>query len=398
MWRGAPAFVFVLLTWVVGTTVVAGAGVTELAPWLVRFTGGLKGVYTPVEGRPLVWSLAWFQSEGTERSGEVMVTGPDMALRVALNFNEADNRLLWRVTEGRVDLAAWLPALAERPELGGILAGVAATGELMIAGAGEWAADAPKGQLSVTWTDGSLRNAEQDWALEGVSVNAGGEVADLVTGRVPLALDVRTITTGRFGARALTVRAAFVEGSRVEVAAAAVEIAGGRVTAKPFAAALAEPKLSVEIAMERVGLQDVAALVPDFLAEGRGRVNGAVRINWSETDGIGVGGGYLGIDPGERAEVRFRPNPGLLTSSLPPDVLRLYPGLTNLEMGQATLLAEQFDVRLSPEGDAEGRSATVVIAGGPVDKTLKAPLVLTINVRGPLAPLVTFGSKIGVRK
>jgi hypothetical protein len=394
MWRGATAFVFALLTWVSGTTAASGAGWAEPVPWLVRFTGGLKGVYTPVEGRPLAWSLAWSQSAGAERCGEITVTGPDLALRVELNFNVADNRLRWRVTEGRGDLAAWLAALATRPELQGMLAGMTATGELVFAGSGEWTGDAPTGRWSVNWTGGTVRNTEQNWALEDVSFNAGGDVADLLAGRLPLALEVRTIMTGRFGARALAVRAVLAEGSRVEVASAAVEIAGGRVTTKPFVVELAEPKLDVEIAMERVGLQDVAALVPEFLAEGRGRVNGAVRIGWNEADGPSVGSGWLGIDPGERAEVRFRPNPGLLTSSLPADVLRLYPGLTNVEMGRATLLAEQFDVRLSPEGDGEGRSATVVIAGGPVDKTLKAPMVLNINVRGPLSPLITFGSKI----
>jgi hypothetical protein len=68
-----------------------------------------------------------------------------------------------------------------------------------------------------------------------------------------------------------------------------------------------------------------------------------------------------------------------------------------VEMGQASLLAERFEVRIDPDGDAEGRTATVNIVGGPVDKTLKAPLVLTINVRGPLAPLIKFGSTPGLQ-
>jgi hypothetical protein len=394
MWRGAAALVVMLGVCVPGAPAARATEFAEVLSWLGRLQAGVKGVYTPVEERPLTWNLAWSPAEGVTRRGEIAVTGPDVALRVALDFDAAENRLSWRVTEGRVDLAAWLPALATKPELAEMLAGLTATGALVVAGEGTVKDDDVAGELSATWTDGTLRNAEQDWALEGVSVRAGGDVAELVAGRVPLALEVRTITTERFGARALAVRAALAEEARIDVASATVEIAGGRVTAKPFEVVLAEPKLGVDLAMERVGLQDVAALVPDFLADGRGRVNGAVRINWSQAAGIDVGSGYLKIDPSERAEVRFRPNPGLLTSSLPPQVLELYPGLTNVEMGKATLLAEQLEVRLSPEGDAEGRSATVVIAGGPVDKTLKAPLVLKINVRGPLAPLVTFGSNI----
>jgi hypothetical protein len=396
MWRGAAALVVMLGVCVPGAPSARAKEFAEVVSWLGRLQAGVKGTYAPAEAKVVDWRLAWAENggEGAARRGEIAVTGPGVTLRMKLELFEQEQRLRWRVNEGRVDLGAWLPVLAARPELADALAGITATGELVIAGAGEWTGEAVKGEMTVALNDAVLRNAEQDWALEGVSVSVGGDVADLVAGRVPLALDVRTITTGRFGARALAVRAALAEWARIDVASATVEIAGGRVTAKPFVVALAQPKLAVDLAMERVGLQDVAALVPDFLADGRGRVNGAVRINWSQAAGIDVGSGYMEIDPSERAEVRFRPNPGLLTSTLPPQVLELYPGLTNVEMGKATLLAEQLEVRLSPEGDAEGRSATVVIAGGPVDKTLKAPLVLRINVRGPLAPLVTFGSNI----
>jgi len=399
--RAAVTLVLVLTAWCAGVLTASGAtgaGLAEAAPWLVRLTGGLKGVYAPVEGRPLAWSLAWSPVEGTKRSGEIVVTGADCVVRVALDFDAADNRLGWRVKEGRVDLAAWLPALAKRPELATALEGMTATGTLVITGEGAIKGEEISGALNVTWTEGTLSHAEQGWSLEGVSIRAGGDVAELAKGHVPVEVDVRTISTGRFGARALKVRASLAGFSLAEVLLVYVEIAGGQVVAKPFSFELREPKLGVDISMERVGLQDIAALVPDFLADGRGRVNGAVRINWSESDGLSLGAGYILIDPSERAEVRFRPNPGLLTSSLPPDVLALYPGLTNVEMGKATLLAERFEVRLSPEGDVEGRSATVVIVGGPQDKTLKAPLVLTINVRGPLAPLIKIGSAIGGSK
>jgi hypothetical protein len=395
--RAAKAFVFVLLTWVSGLTGASGAGLTELAPWLVRLTGGLKGVYTPVEGRPLAWSLAWSPAEGTQRRGEVLVTGPDLALRVALNFDAAENQLSWRVVEGRVDLAAWLPALATRPELAEMLKGMAATGALLIAGEGAVKDDVITGAMSVSWDDGTLGNAEQGWTLEGVTIRAGGDVSELTKGTVPMEVYVRTISTGRFGARALKVRAALADFALAEIASVDVEIAGGRVTTKPFVVALSEPKLGVDISMEKVGLQDIAALVPDILADGRGRVNGAVRINWSKAAGVSLGTGNIIIDPSERAELRFRPNPGLLTGSLPPAILKYYPGLTNVEMGQASLLAERFEVRISPDGDDDGRTATVNIEGGPVDKTLKAPLVLSINVRGPLAPLIKFGSTPGLK-
>ena len=397
--RAAVTLGLVLLAWCAGaprTSGAGGAGLAELAPWLVRFTGGLKGIYTPVEGRPLAWNLAWSPAEGVTRRGEITVTGADCAVRVALEFDAAENRLRWRVTEGRVDLAAWLPALATRAELAEMLSGMSATGALIISGEGEVNDGGVAGALNATWADGTLSHAEQGWSLEGVSIRAGGDAGELAKGRVPLELDVRKIKTARFGARALKVRAMLGDFETVEVTSSEVEIAGGKVIARPFAVRVSTPRLEVDIEMIRVGLQDVAALVPDFLADGRGRVNGAVHISWNETDGVTLGAGNISIDPSERAELRFRPNPGLLTGSLPQAVLKYYPGLANVEMGQAALLAERFDVRFSPDGDADGRTATVNIAGGPVDRSLKAPLVLTINVRGPLAPLIKFGSTPGL--
>jgi hypothetical protein len=395
MKRGAAALLMMLWTGAGWIVPVHGMEMAEVVPWLVRLQGGVEGTYTPAEGREVNWRLAWAGGEGATRRGEIAVTGPGLELRVELGFFGDQGRLHWKVDAGRVDLAQWLPVLAKRPELADTLAGLTATGSVVVAGEGEWTGGVAKGELKVTLSDAGVGNAEQGWALEGVSIEAGGDVAELLAGRVPLALDVRTITTGRFGARALAVRATLVDFETAEVAVD-VEIAGGTVRAKPFRVAMTEPKLDVAIAMERVGLQDVAALIPDLLADGRGRVNGAAVVRWSEADGLSLGAGHITIDPSERAELRFSPNPGLLTGSLPPAILKLYPGLTNLEMGKAALLAERFEVKMSPEGDAEGRTATVNIAGGPVDRTLKAPLVLTINVRGPLAPLIKFGSTSGL--
>lgn len=394
--RASVALGLVLLAWCAGAPRTSGAGLAELAPWLVRFSGGLKGIYTPVEGRPLTWNLAWSPAEGATRRGEITVTGADVAVRVRLEFAAEENRLHWRVTEGRADLAAWLPALATRAEWAQILSGLSATGAVVISGEGTVKGEVVTGGLKATWAEGSLSHAEQGWSLEGVEVNTGGDADALANGCVPLEVSVRTIKTARFGARALKVRAMLKEFETAEVTAAEVEIAGGKVTARPFAFTVREPRLEADIEMMRVGLQDVAALVPDFVADGRGRVNGAVHIGWNETDGVTLGAGNISIDPSERAELRFRPNPGLLTGSLPQAVLKYYPGLVNVEMGQAALLAERFDVRFSPDGDAEGRTATVNIAGGPVDRSLKAPLVLTIHVRGPLAPLIKFGSTPGM--
>lgn len=385
-----------------GTTEAAGGGkeagvgvsLAQIMPLLARMSGELKGVYTPVEGRALTWSAGLAAAGGTLRTGEVVVRGPDAVVRVALQLDTATGRMTWRVAEGRIDLGAWLVALASRPELAA-LAGTTATGFLEITGEGEWIDGKPTGTVAMTWREGTVRNDAQGWSLAGVTVQAGGEVAALAGGRVPVEVKVGTISTGRFGARNLTIKAALMDFNRADVAGVEVEAAGGWLRAAPFSMELSEPKIGVDLTMERVGLQDVAALVPEVLVDGRGRVNGAVRFNWSHADGPSVGRGHITLDTSEVAHVRLKPNPGLLTGSLPPQVLNYYPGLIQLETGESPLLASRLDVRLSPEGDENGRSVVVQLAGEPVNPSIKAPLVLTVNVKGPLGPLLKFGMGMG---
>ena len=406
--RAATAFVFVLLTWVAGTTVVSGAGLTELAPWLVRFTGGLKGVYTPVEGRPLAWSLSWSQSKGTERSGEVTVTGPDLALRVALNFNATGNRLSWRVIEGRVDLAAWLPALATRPELAEALQGMAATGALVITGEGAVKGEEVTGLLSVAWADGTLSNAEQGWTLEGVNICVRGDMAELTKGCVPVEVDVRTISTGRFGARNLSIKARLNDGDRVEVQSVRVEIAGGEVTAEPFAVSLESRKVGVDLAMSRVGLQDLIVFAPTTLSEARGRINGRLRLDWSPVDGVQVGVGELTLDKSEPTMLRLVSTPGFLTKQVPVRLVLFpklgplkwlfapknpsYPTLKEIELGKLGMRMDALEVRLTPEGDASGRSASVYIRARPEREGGSVrEVIFKVNVAGPLAEVLRIG-------
>jgi len=60
-------------------------------------------------------------------------------------------------------------------------------------------------------------------------------------------------------------------------------------------------------------------------------------------------------------------------------------------------VARELEIRLTPEGDAEGRTARVRLKGGPADPALRAPVELEVNVRGPLDSLVQFSTHHRVR-
>ena len=73
-------------------------GADSLMRLLPLLTGNLQGVVTPIEGRPLTWSLALPQAGGGGvRKGEAKITGQDMSLKIAVEFDPEARRLRWRV-------------------------------------------------------------------------------------------------------------------------------------------------------------------------------------------------------------------------------------------------------------------------------------------------------------
>jgi hypothetical protein len=280
---------------------------------MMRVDGELRGVFAPVPERPLAWRLSLSPIAGDVRTGELAVSGTDFELRVVVELRAATGELRWRIAEGRVDLASWVPALAARPGLSSWLAGLAATGRATISGEGAWTRRSATGGLRVEVVDATLRNESQGWSVEGVTLRAGAEVADLVEGNVAFELGAGTISTSRFGARAFSTSGAVDAFDRVKVGSARIEIAGGEVMAEPFAFSLAAPSLATTLVMSRVGLQDLVVFVPTALSEARGRINGRLRLGLTPEAGIEVATGELSLDESEPTTLRLVSPPGFLT-------------------------------------------------------------------------------------
>lgn len=381
-------------------------GVTE---WWPLLTGNTRGTFTPVEGRPLAWSAVWADAGAETRRGEVEVTGLDFRLRVSVLLDLRTNRMRWRVEEGRIELASWVPALAGRAEFA-MLAGMAATGAVEITGEGGLAAGVPSGQLNLVW-QGTLKNEAQDWSIEGVVLRAGGDVDALLKEDVPVELSVKTMATSRFGARNLEVGGVLKNFARVDVAKAQIEIAGGDVSAKPFSVALADPALSVKLAMRRVGLEDLVVFVPATFSEVHGRVNGDLQLDWNSKDGVQVGAGTLVLEKSEPTTVRLTAAPGFLTDSVPvrftlapawlgplADLFSpanpAYPTLQAIELGKLGLRVETLEARLTPGGDEKGRTASVFIRALPQKPggAVKS-VTFQVNLSGPLAEVLRLGAR-----
>lgn len=375
-----------------GACALAPASALELPP-IDGSLGGRINVRVLPGAPELEWRLVARTPEPGERTMEIELSGTGTRLAANATLNAATGAGAWTLTTAEFLAAAWLPVFAAQLGVDGDA--VKAGGVIEVAGGGEIRGGDSTGRLSLGWRDGRMENADEGWVLDGVGFRGDFLVsaADVsVRSDGPFELTVDTITTRRFGARNLVVRAVLENASTLLVREARIEIAGGDVALDPFTLPLSPLRLDVTLRLTRVGLQDLAALVPEALAEASGRVDGVVGLRWSDADGLRIGAGHLAVRKDEPAQVRLAPTPGLISASLPDTVLEYYPGLSQIETGVVPLRADRLEVTLTPDGDEDGRTAHVQLEGGPVDPRLRAPIHLTVNVRGPLESLIKLGT------
>jgi hypothetical protein len=374
-------------------------GVVRLpAADLPSIEGALAGDFMPtlLPGAPsLHWTVTVQPTKAGEHRVVLAAAGPGTHGRVELTLDPATGNGDWKVIDAGLQASSWSPALAQRLGLG---ANVAATGEWIVNGQGVLRASKPSGTIAIAWHNGSLGDAEAGWQLDGVTFE--GEFAfDVATRSFKSArqatLTVQTITTKRFGARQLRLAAMLRDGDRVALDSASVEIAGGTVTADPAVVLLRPVDVQLDLRLSRIGLQDLVQFVQKVVLDATGRVDGQLHLGWSKATGPTIGAGAFVLSPGETADVTVAPSPGLITSSISPklnDVLpALLPALKRIEMGEAPLRAQLLDLTITPNGDQEGRTATVHLQGEPTDTNLHAPVDLVVNYRGPLNLLLKFG-------
>ncbi|HVS52809.1 MAG TPA: YdbH domain-containing protein [Opitutaceae bacterium] len=377
--------------WILFACIVACARVTRADDLsLPLVSGELAGDYTPLNlpGAPtLHWKLALAAGAGDTRAMTLAVDGPGTALRSTLELADMASGT-WRIEEAQAEIAPWFAALV--PRLGREFAGAAASGHIELRGEGSWRDGALGGRGVLTLREAHLDDPAHKLSLDGVTLDL--TIADLTTRRSAPAQTL-TWTGGRYDVVQLGAgRVVFaVTGDEVRVAEATLAAFGGELRLGEFVVSLARPEFAVTARAIGLDVQQLLPLLPPVLADAHGRVDGELAVK-RDASGLQIGAGRLALRAGESADLRLAPRPGLLSASLPPTVLKYYPGLGQIETGQIPLRADLLEVEFTPEGDAEGRTASVHLAGGPVDPKLRAPVDLVVNVRGPLQSLLKLGT------
>lgn len=359
-------------------------------------------------GEVLDWDVELVAGRDGKLHGRAETSAEGLKVAAVADIDAVSGTGTWRLVEGTVDANVWINKLLVQfaPEIGT----VTTAGMVRLSGAGTIGADGPEGEIEVAWTGETVKATWNEVVLSGVELKGRVELKAGTVAGAPFELRVGNISTVRFGARNLSATGRLEGTERLAVESAAVEIAGGRVRAEPFALSLAKPELRVRLAMERVGLQDVVALVPQAgLADARGRVGGDIVVTWTEAEGVGLGEGRLTMDREEPATVTLTAAPGFLTGQMPakfdwvPDWLGplkrwlaldnpAYPELKAIEMGRAQLAVDSFETRITPEGDGAGRSASVLVRAHPVvGRSVVKTLTFEVNVAGPLKDVLHIG-------
>jgi hypothetical protein len=401
-----------LTAFTLGVMVVGVARPNEftLPPISGELSGEVKPLQVPNAPR-LKWTVAVQPAEKSSEARVVNATlqGEGTRLRANLNLT-AKAQGTWQIEEGEIDVATWFSAATELDPTA--LSGLTAKGTAQLQGGGAVREGQPEGTVTVTIRQGRLENATAGWALEGVALTAEllVEAHGLRVRSVkPFDLTIATITTPRFGARNVFVRGLLKENHTIEFSEARVEIAGGAVTLEPTTLTFSPMAVEAMLHIANVGMEDIAALVPAGLSAAHGRIDGDVRLGWSADGGFRVGKGDLTLGHSEPATVQLAPTPGFLTRTMPKRFEPLpawtgplskwlsadnpvYTDMEAIELGRAPLRVESLQVRLTPEGDEYGRTATVRMVARPVKADAGVKSVnIDVNVAGPLDALFEFG-------
>ncbi|MBL9215980.1 MAG: YdbH domain-containing protein [Opitutaceae bacterium] len=311
--------------------------------------------------------------------------GPGLALQAAGSYDLGQDALEFQVTEAALDLQPWqqfVQRLVVLPggdwELAGRLTGRAQ---------GRWAGSELAVGGEVALADGRVRYARRDVTAEGIEARLDiKDLPRLVT--KPGTLRVREIRVGQLTLAALDAEVAFESRERIVVPRLSLAALGGTVAAEPFRYTLSQRVLEAAVTVDGISIEQVMALTRDLPAQATGRVDGRFPIRLDDS-GLRLGTGWLALQPGVYAEVQFNAT-GLLTRGVAPGHPS-YAVLKKIESGLLKLKIGELRLDIRPPDAPPGRTAQLHLTGSPVDPDVKAPVILDLNVNGPLEKLLNLG-------
>lgn len=390
MARFRPCFLVLLL----GVAAARSATLPPPSEWkLPPVDGEIAGEFnaTTLGGAPpLNWKLTTRTEKPRERTIDFRIEGQGLRLHCDARVDPLGEGS-WRIAEAEISLAEWGPWLL--PRFAPDLVGASVSGMLQVQGEGTWRGGVLGGRVSLSLREGRIDDPVHTLLLEGISVDV--QVSDLAARRT-VSEQIFTWRSGRYDVVALGVgRIEFaLDGDQLRVKEAAIDVFGGELRIGSLVMSTRRPEFAVTAQMNGVELDQIMFLLPPLLSEARGKVDGEVELK-RDAAGIQIGNGRMALRQSESADLRLATKQGWLSTSLPPVIMKYFPGFRKIETGEIPIRARVLEMTFTPLGDAAGRTAWVHLAGGPSDPELTAPIDATFNVYGPLDQLVKIGADLG---
>jgi len=324
-------------------------------------------------------------------SGSVTAKGPGLEFRGSGRYDTAAKAVEFQLRDIALDLAQWRGFVQRMVALPGgtwELAGKF-TGEAEGKMAGKELAATARVQLR----EGRAKHAGTGVALEGIEADLDFTDLDHFRSKAG-GVKASKLTTGDLVLSDIAATIEFTSPDGVTVHAAACSALGGKVTTEPFKLLPSQRELAATLLLDGIDVEHVLELTEDVPGKAVGKVDGKLPIRVDD-GGLRLGTGWLELKKGVYAELQFNAQ-GLLTRGIEPKS-PTFAVMRKIESGLLRLKLAELRLDVRPPDVPAGRSATLHLAGEPVDPQVKAPVRLDLNVNGPIEALLNLGLNSRVR-
>lgn len=368
----------------------SNGGAASTQPWQapledLSVDGQLVVKAAGVPPQELAVKIAAHLTPGKTWEASVQADGPGFALQGEATYDVGQDDLRFKVPSVSLDVKTWEGFVRRLVVIPG--GGWEAEGKFTGAAEGRLAGKELTTTGTVQLKEGRAKNDTLGVNAEGIELTLEfTDFAKVIT--KPGSLRIRELRAGKLQLRAMDYLFALDGPGKIAILRATFQALGGTVSTEPFNYFPNLREVDAVVLVDGLSVEEIMALTQDLPAKATGRVNGRFPLRIDDS-GLRLGTGWLQLKPGVAAEIQFNTS-GLLTGGMAQGSPS-YTVLKKIESGLLKLKVNEMRLDIRPPNAPAGRSAQLHLAGEPVDPEVKAPVILDLNVNGPLEKLINLG-------
>jgi len=372
----------------------------------------LSGSVTWAQQPAIVWEVKARSSAAlSQAGGEFLISSDGLKAKGIVSFEPGTNTVDWEFDRATVDLAVWARAFAAKAAPSAKFGDFLTKGLLAISSKGQLRDGLPSGSATLALEGAMLDSRTNALRVDGISFDLQIDDLNQLTSAPAQILSFAAAEYSGVLAKAGAIRFQLRSQQEIRIERAEMKMFDDTIVVDPFSVPIVDGAIGAFDATVRVSgvaLGEIALLLPETLAEARGRLSGEILLRWMPQMGLNLGDGSFRIDRVDSVEVRLAPQPGFLTSQMPAKITLLpawlgkvsrwlapdnpaYPVLQAIEMGDLALTVDTLEIHSRPGGDALGRTARIIMTAHPKTGQVVESVLFEVNVSGPLDQVIKFG-------